>query len=156
ISVKEVFFTSIEGKAAANLDTRWKQAIQNHVTAQMHMLMTVEARRLSAIQAREFFDLAGKHLTKSLSQKRIVKHKRVLVGAKTSANPLMISLQRRRNIGTSETLSEVDMQASMEPGRYRQGGRASGVFNENHRACRVDSICSNTRHDSVGRDRATA
>src|SRR5436309_5294155 len=113
IAIEDVLLTGSEGKAAANSRPHGKYPIQRHVTAQMHMLMTVEARGLSAVQAREFFNLGGKHLTKSLFQKRIVNHKRVLVGAEKSTNLLMISMQRRRDARASETLAEINMQTNI-------------------------------------------
>jgi hypothetical protein len=132
ITVEDVFFTGLEGKAPADFCACRKYATQNHVAAEVHVLMAVKARGCPAIEAREFVHLGRKHLAKSHSQKRIVDDERIFVSAKKSANPLVIPAQQRRNIRTSETLCEINMQAGVESGRCCQQGGAFRVFHEDH------------------------
>ena len=58
IAVEEVFLTRGERKAAADSCSNGKYVIENHVTAQVHVLVAVEAHRRPAIQASEFLSWA--------------------------------------------------------------------------------------------------
>ena len=156
ITIEEVFLVGIEGKAPADLCACGKYAIQNHVTAKMHVLMTVKAGGFPAIQAREFLDLGGKHFAKSLSQKRIVDNERVFVSPKKSANPLLIQAQRRRDFRSGETLGKIDVQSNIETRSCCQRGCTFRVLHEYHRTGRADSIGGKAHHDSICSKLATA
>ena len=156
ITIEEVFLAAIEGKASPDLCACGKYAIQNHVTAQMHVLMTVKAGRFPAIQAREFVHLGFKYFAKSLSQKRIVDNERVFVSPKKSANPLLIQAQRRRDFRSGETLGKINVQSNIETRSCCQRGCTFRVLHEYHRTGRADSIGGKAHHDSICSKLATA
>jgi hypothetical protein len=132
ITVDEVFFTRSKRKIASYFRSWRKDAVQQHIRAEVHVLMAIYAQWWPPIKPPEFFGLRFEDFPKGAPQKWVVKQQRVFASAKEFTDALMLASNLLRNVRTGETLCEINMQADVESGRCCQRGGAFRVLHEDH------------------------
>jgi hypothetical protein len=67
-SVKEAFFPPPKTKVWSHYRSLRQQATEEHVCAEMHVVMTIKPCRIRSIKPTEFIDLSLNHVLKTLGE----------------------------------------------------------------------------------------
>jgi len=89
--VKKTFLVRQKGKASANSLAAGNDSLDEHVRAQMHMLMTIEVARIAAIDSFKFVELGIKHVLKVPAKKGIVQQECVFAALEKSSQAILKS-----------------------------------------------------------------
>src|SRR5262249_30555645 len=95
--VYKTLFAGTEGKAPSHFGARRKDALDQHVAGQMHMLMSVKVRWSSPVESQKFFMLCLKNVAELSSQPRVIKQKCILAGCEKTTDLIVIIAQPYRN-----------------------------------------------------------
>lgn len=87
--VREPLFTRPEVKIPSHLRSRWNYPVNQHVRAEVLVMMPIKVRRRSVVEANELLNLRLIDVTKLISERRVVNQERVFVRCQETGHALV-------------------------------------------------------------------